>query len=183
MHMATKIKRWTLEELHSLPDDGNKYELVHGELFVTPTPTPDHETIISRLSRILESYVAEHRLGLVYHPRAVLRFKESEVEPDLMVRQLPTRAKIPWEKLPVPILIVEVLSDSTWRRDHGPKRDFYMEAGVGEYWIVDGSDASITSVRKGEPDRVISDQLVWTPEGAAGPLVVDVPAIFRYETR
>ncbi|MDB4875265.1 MAG: hypothetical protein JWM41_1711 [Gemmatimonadetes bacterium] len=46
MHMATRTKRWTLEELHSLPDDGNKYELVDGELFVTPAPTPRHETIL-----------------------------------------------------------------------------------------------------------------------------------------
>ena len=41
--MATKTKRWTLDEVHSLPDDGNKYELVRGDLFVTPAPTTDHE--------------------------------------------------------------------------------------------------------------------------------------------
>ena len=62
MHMATATKRWTLEELHSLPDDGNKYELVRGELFVTPPPTDGHETIAARLTEILAPYVREHRL-------------------------------------------------------------------------------------------------------------------------
>ncbi len=49
MHVATKTKVWTLEEVHSLPDDGNKYELVRGELFVTPPPGGTHETILARL--------------------------------------------------------------------------------------------------------------------------------------
>ena len=88
MLMATQTKRWTLEELHRLPDDGNKYELVRGNLFVTPAPTEAHETILARLTMILVPYVAANELGLVYRPRAVVRFDGSEVEPDLMVRQL-----------------------------------------------------------------------------------------------
>ena len=68
MHMATKTKVWTLEEVHSLPDDGNKYELVRGELFVTPPPPGGtHETILARLSRILDPYVESQKLGLVFH--------------------------------------------------------------------------------------------------------------------
>ena len=53
-HMPATTKVWTLEELHSLPDDGNKYELIRGELFVTPAPTNDHETISARLTRLLD---------------------------------------------------------------------------------------------------------------------------------
>ncbi|HEX4684419.1 MAG TPA: hypothetical protein VH277_17000 [Gemmatimonadaceae bacterium] len=48
MHMVTRARRWTLAEVHSLPDDGNKYELIHGELYVTPAPSTDHETILAR---------------------------------------------------------------------------------------------------------------------------------------
>src|SRR5437879_10945231 len=87
MHMATQTKRWTLEELHSLPDDGNKYELVRGDLFVTPPPSEEHETILARLHALLIPYVAANALGMVYSPRSVVRFDGSEVEPDLMVRQ------------------------------------------------------------------------------------------------
>jgi len=50
MAVGMQVKRWTLQELHSLPDDGNRYELIDGELFVTPPPTDAHETIAARLS-------------------------------------------------------------------------------------------------------------------------------------
>src|SRR5947207_14395261 len=58
--VAIKTKTWTLEEVHSLPDDGNKYELVRGELFVTPPPNEQHESIAAKLNRILDPYVARH---------------------------------------------------------------------------------------------------------------------------
>ena len=148
MHMATATKRWTLDELHSLPDDGNKYELVRGELFVTPPPTDGHETIAARLTEILGPYVGEHRLGHVYHPRAVLRFEGSEVEPDLMVRQAHPNPEGSWDDAPIPRLVVEIISDSTRRRDRGPKRDFYLDAGGDEYWIVDAGTSTITSVKR-----------------------------------
>src|SRR5205809_8057018 len=87
MAVATRVREWTLVEVHRLPDDGNKYELVRGELFVTPPPGDEHETILAKLSAILTPYVRQHELGLVYHPKSVMRFKGSEVEPDLMVRK------------------------------------------------------------------------------------------------
>jgi hypothetical protein len=96
-----------------LPDDGNKYELVRGELFVTPPPTLDHETTTARLTRRLDPLVAAHRLGLIYHPKAVMRFEGSEVEPDLMVRQPGVRKATNWDSASVPSLVVEVLSPST----------------------------------------------------------------------
>jgi Uma2 family endonuclease len=182
MHMATATKKWTLEELHSLPDDGNKYELVRGELFVTPPPTLDHETISARLTRILVPYVAEQGLGLIYHPRAVLRFKGSEVEPDLMVRQPPAKPTTPWDKAPLPILIVEILSDSTRRRDRMQKREFYTDARVEEYWIVDGENATIASVRAGREDVLSSGELTWSPSRATVPLRIDLAQVFGFES-
>ena len=82
MHMAAKPQPWTIEKMYRLPDDGNKYEVVRGELFVTPPPTDHHETIAARLTTILSPYVVAKGLGLVYHPRAVMQFEGSEVEPD-----------------------------------------------------------------------------------------------------
>ena len=86
VRMLEATRPWTLKELHRLPDDGNKYELVRGELFVTPPPSTGHEDVLARLSRILDPYVAEQGLGYAYHPRSVMQFEGSEVEPDLMVR-------------------------------------------------------------------------------------------------
>lgn len=178
VHMATATKRWTLEELHSLPDDGNKYELIDGELFVTPPPTDEHETIAARLTRILDPYVAKHGLGFVYHPRAVVRTSGSEVEPDLMVRQPQQDPKARWEDAPIPILVVEILSPYTRRRDRMQKRDHYLKVGVPEYWIVDGGEKTVTRIRVGRPDDVCSHRIVWSPAAVAEPLDFDATEVF-----
>ena len=178
MHVATSTKRWTLEELHRLPDDGNKYELVRGELFVTPAPAPHHEVIVARLARILEPFVHEHDLGYVYRPRSIVRFDKSEVEPDLMVRQPPPADDTAWEDWPVPTLVVEVMSDVTRRRDRMQKRDFYLDAGVAEYWIVDGERRTVTSVRPGTEDVVAHDRIVWAPPHVPESLAVEFEGLF-----
>ena len=175
--MTTATKRWTLEEVHSLPDDGNKYELVRGVLFVTPPPNVGHETIASRLTDILGPYVRKQGLGLVYRPRALMRFEGSEVEPDLMVRQ-PPDPKSSWDAAPTPILIVEIVSGSTRRRDHGPKRDLYMDAGVAEYWIIDPERRTITRVRRDLGDDIVRDQLIWTPPNADASVNVELSEVF-----
>ena len=173
---ATKV--WTLEELHSLPDDGNKYEVVHGELFVTPAPSPDHETILARLSAALTPYVSVNRLGLVYSPRAVVQHRGSEVEPDLMVRQTPPR-NTPWDEWPIPSLIVEVLSPSTRRRDLENKRALYAEVGIPDYLIVDPDAKSVTHVRLGRADVTPAVTVTWHPAGVTTPLQIDVPPLFE----
>ncbi|HEY4219295.1 MAG TPA: Uma2 family endonuclease [Gemmatimonadaceae bacterium] len=176
--MTTLLKRWTLEEAHSLPDDGNKYELVRGELFVTPPPNEDHETIAARLSRVLDPYVAAQGLGFVYHPRAVMRFDHSEVEPDLMVRPPKKKGTKDWDEAPTPLLIVEVQSPSTRRRDNLQKRSLYLDAGVEEYWMVDPDRRTVTVVRAEESDQIASDTFSWHPTGAAIPLTIDVGSLF-----
>jgi Uma2 family endonuclease len=185
MHMATTSKRWTLDELHSLPDDGNKYELVHGDLFVTPPPTDDHETVLARLSRLLEPYVAANHLGYLYHPRAVFRRNGSETEPDLMVRQtraarsVHERTRDDWDDAPTPILVVEVISPSTRRRDHEHKRAFYMESGVPEYWVVDAARREVRIVRLDQADVVVTTELIWHPSGVAESLLLRVERLFE----
>ena len=178
MPMVTSRKVWTLEELHSLPDDGNKYELVRGELFVTPPPTDEHETILARLSMLLGPFVAANGLGFVYHPRAVLRFQGSEVEPDLMVRQPQPEPGRDWDVAPIPSLVVEVLSGSTRRRDRQEKKDLYMDAGVAEYWIIDPERRTITVVRPSEPDRLERERVIWEPVVGSSSLVVLLADVF-----
>jgi Uma2 family endonuclease len=178
MHMATRTKQWTLEEVHSLPDDGNKYELVRGELFVTPPPNDDHETILARLTRILDPFVVENGLGLVYRARAVMRFEGSEVEPDLMVRQPKREGTVDWDEAPTPILIVEVLSGSTRRRDNVQKREFYLDAGVAEYWLVDRERSEVRVVRRDVDDVVVTGHLTWSPPQARTALTIELSAVF-----
>ena len=179
MHMANPTRRWTIADLDSFPEDGNTYELIRGQLFVTPPPTDPHETIAARLTRILDPYVAAHGLGLVYHPRAVIQIDDdTQLEPDLMVRQPQDVPNAKWVDAPLPSLVVEIASDSTRRRDRVHKRTFYLDVGVPEYWIVDGSDRTIRVVRRGEDDVVVRDVLAWRPRGATTALKVELEAVF-----
>ena len=180
MAMADRVrKKWTVEELHSLPDDGNTYELIHGELCVTPAPTLLHETILARLTRILDPYVAANDLGYVYRPRAVIMIgDDTEVEPDLMVRQPPEDANAGWASAPMPILVVEVISDSTRRRDRVHKRELYAEIGIPAYWIVDGADRTVRNIRLGHSDVIAAETMSWHPVSADKPLVIALADVF-----
>ena len=177
MAVAIATKRWTLAEVHRLPDDGNKYELVRGELFVTPAPSEEHELIAARLTEILAPYVREQNLGIVFHPRAVMRYAGSEVEPDLMVRAPhPDRRgdDSDWTRAPTPILVVEIVSPYTRRRDFEAKKELYREAGVAEYWIVDAAERSIVITRSDGTTDVARELLTWHPLASARPLTFSV---------
>jgi len=180
MHMAIESRIWTLEELHALPEDGNKYELLHGELLVTPAPTDGHETIAARLTRQLDPFVAAQGLGYVYRPRAVMRVgRDTELEPDLMIRQPhPDIGGGSWDTAPLPILVVEILSRGTRAIDLGRKRVFYLSAGVAEYWVVDGDARTITVHRQGVDAIVATSSFEWNPPGSTTSLVVDPAAVF-----
>lgn len=179
MAVSTAVKRWTLDELHGLVDDGNKYELIRGDLYVTPAPSNVHQTIIARLAAILVPYVAANRLGHVHQARSVVRHKESEVEPDLFVRGEAPAVTNDWENAPAPILVVEVLSPFTRRRDLEHKRRFYLDdVGIPEYWMADPDARTIRVARAAEVDLVADHTLVWRAPGASEPLTFDLNAIF-----
>ena len=179
MHMVDRIRRWTIGDLYSLPDDGNKYELIRGQLFVTPPSTVAHETIAARLHRLLDPYVAANGLGLIYRPRAVVRIADdTEVEPDLMVRQPQDVPDASWAGAPLPILVVEIASDSTRRRDRMYKRSLYVDEGIEQYWMVDGEDRTVRIVRPGAEDVTMHESMHWHSAGIAAPLVISLADIF-----
>ena len=175
--MPRSASEWTLEQLHRLPDDGNRYELVDGGLFVTPPPSVAHEELVAVLAKVLHPYVARWRLGRIYTPHSVIQARGSQAEPDLMVRH-PTITD-DWSALTVPIFVAEVASRSTRRRDLGPKRRYYLDLAIPDYWIIDGTTRTIRVVRPGHADVVANDEVIWYPAGSAEPLHVDVAEYFR----
>ena len=179
MLMAQATGAWTLAELDRLPDDGNKYELIDGELFVTPAPSPVHEVLATFLRELLDPYVHKEQLGRAYMAKSVIQTKKSQVEPDLMVRITPRPIPEKWPEMPTPILVVEVLSGITRRRDHVEKRAFYLRNGVAEYWIVNRWDRTIAVVTPSAKDVIADTQLTWHPSGASTALVIDVADYFR----
>ena len=176
MHMALKTHRWTRADLDRMPEDGNTYEVIRGELFVTPPPGYPHQEVLSRLNMLLVPYLLRHDLGRIHFPRSVVVFEGSQAEPDLMV--LPRGTKVDrWERMPAPILVVEVLSRTTARRDRVAKRSYYLDAGVGEYWIVDREAKAVSVIRRDLPDEVVTEQLRWQPIAGVEPLVIDIPEL------
>ncbi len=177
MGVAQAAKVWTVADLADLPDDGQRYEVLDGELLVTPAPSFDHQGAIGRLYLLVAPYLAEQRCGhAVFAPADVVFSPRRGVQPDLFVVPLvggrPPKRFADAGRL---LLAVEVLSPSTARADRVKKRRVYREEGVDEYWIVD-LDARVIerSIPASERVEVIPDRLEWHPEGASAPLVIEV---------
>ena len=178
MHMALSTHRWTRADLERLPDDGNRYEVIHGELLVSPAPRPAHEELVYALRRILEPYCDRERIGKVSDANPAFVTDDSEVIPDLVVRERMSPPPERWDDAPKPILVVEVLSESTRRADRIKKRAFYLETGIPEYWIVDGNSRTIQVVTATR-DEVADDAVVWQPAGVTRSLHIGVRAFFE----
>ena len=171
MHMATKTRRWTRADLATLPDDGNRYEVLDGELFVTPQAARPHQRIATVLVLLLEPWCVEHGVGYLVGPGAV-PFGENELQPDVQVISgIDPKDGSSWEECPPPILVVEVLSGSTARRDLGKKRDAYLRIGIPAYWVVDPDRRRVLvwTQASSEP-TIVTDVLRWQPRGDIPPL-------------
>ena len=142
--MATKLSwgaPFTEDDLADRPDDGHRYELIDGALFVTPAPNVRHQDCVGALYVLLRAARRpEHKV--IMAPFDV-RFSEmTVVEPDVLVT---TRVDVTPSRLEVaPLLVVEVLSPSTRHIDLGTKRLVYEAAGVPAYWLVDPDVPSVT---------------------------------------
>jgi len=181
MGMAELVERWTREQVLALPDDGNRYELVDGELLVSPGPGLRHQRGVRALFRAIDTHVECHRLGEVLSAPSDLDLRDGQlVQPDIFVVGYgPETRPEDWSEVGVPILVVEVLSPSTARYDRTLKRRLYQRTGVPEYWIVD-LDARLVERWRPDDDRpeILTDQLTWSPAGSADPLVLRLPEIF-----
>lgn len=182
MEMPSAERVWLAADLADLPDDGNRYEVIDGELHVTPGASLDHQHALGRLYLIVAPYVEAQRCGYaVFAPADVTFSPARSVQPDLFVvpRTSERRPKT-FAEVGRLLLAVEVLSPSTARWDRVNKRRAYREHQVPEYWIIDLDARSFERFTPGdEKSTVIRDRLTWQPEGAAGPLVIDVEQYFR----
>jgi Uma2 family endonuclease len=135
------------DDLACLPDDGKRYEILEGELYVTPAPSPFHQRASKRLQRMLEAYFEVRGLGEVFDaPLDVILTNRDVVQPDLVVVHVPALVTARAIEGP-PLLVVEVLSPSTARTDRAVKARRYAELGVRHYWIVDGQARAIECYR------------------------------------
>lgn len=137
--MSTIARPLTYDDLVTMPDDGNRYEIINGALLVSPSPTRFHQRIVYVLTRLVGDFVDDHGLGEVYGGPVDVRLGAYTVlVPDLLFIRT-ERLAIYEERLVEgpPDLVIEVASPSTRDRDNVEKMAAFAEAGVPEYWLPD----------------------------------------------
>lgn len=130
MGMAAPVY-FTAEMVRTMPDDGNRYEVVYGELLVTPSPRPWHQVVVHRLSVAIELYLRAEPVGIVLSAPADISWgPDVLVQPDVFVVQPEEARTLTWSRMRTLLLVAEVLSPSTSRGDRFLKRLRYRDAGV-----------------------------------------------------
>jgi Uma2 family endonuclease len=170
---------WTAAMVRELPDDGNRYECIDGELFVTPSPANLHQSVVGALYRVIFPYLRDTEVGYAQVAPLDVAYGDGLVQPDLLAFRLAPATEGRRFRAHDLLLFVEVLSPSTALRDRGAKREFYARIGVPEYWIVHPASRLVERWRSGAGAPVWEDGVMtWHPEGAASALAIDLPALF-----
>lgn len=184
--MATHpaVRRWTYEEFAALPDDGNRYEVIAGDLYMTPSPRMRHQDTVSEIVARLRTFASQHRLGKVYAGPADVLFAEGDyLAPDVVFVREDRRHEIVKDRgiEGAPDLVIEVISSSTASRDRGLKRQRYAWFGVPEYWLVDAEKKQIEVYRPGEAPRIERERLVWSPVPGGPELIIPVQDVLAID--
>ena len=180
MVMPDTARRYTVEEVLAFPPDGKRYELVAGELLVTPAPSMGHQGVVSELLGQLHAYLASWRsVARVFPgPADIFWNQDDYVQPDLVV--VPTKQVTgDWRDIHTVLLAVEVVSPSSARYDRVTKRRLYQRQGVATYWVVD-PDARVVEVWRARDERpeIVTDALCWRVAPEAADIAIALPDLF-----
>ena len=137
MAMALHVPLYTVDDLETFPDDGNRYELLDGVLLVTPAPVAVHQLVASRIQGELFAALSKPGHAHVVGPGAVVREPKTQLQPDILVYSASYAPRTDWPKIKDHWLAVEVLSRSSRVYDREFKRDAYFALGVQQVWLVD----------------------------------------------
>ncbi len=182
MGMAAPYTRWTVDRLRALPDDGRRYEIIDGELLVTPSPSLRHQDAVLALAVRLRAYLATRRVGHVIIAPADVEFSDDTVvEPDVFVVPLVNgRPPAELKQAGRPLLVAEILSPSTERADRGRKRELFQVRGVPDYWIVNVDARVFERWRPGATQpELVTERLEWRPAPDVEPFVMALDDYWR----
>ncbi len=172
---------YTADMVLALPDDGNRYETVHGELLVTPAPRLWHQAIAQRLQLALGNYLERNASGQLFASPADISWgPDILVQPDLFVVPIEEARTLEWPQIKTLLLAVEVLSPGTSRHDRFTKRRLYQEVGIPLYWIVEPDEhyVEIWTPEMTFPE-IEREQITWTPEGASEAFSLELTELFK----
>ncbi|MEI6776815.1 MAG: Uma2 family endonuclease [Chloroflexales bacterium] len=144
---------WSYPRWSHLPDDGNRYEVIDGVLYMTTAPSYFHQWIIRQMVRALLTQIDDVGIGLTaWSPIGLLMPGCDPVQPDIVVVRSEDRGIIYDRRINgVPALIVEVLSPSNAEKDTEIKRGAYARAGLPEYWIVRPAERDVIVLSQPDP--------------------------------
>ncbi len=148
--MATTAVRFTYADYLNLPEE-SRYEILDGDLLMSPAPTTIHQSIVKKLTRILARILEDSGAGEVFvAPCDVILSDTDVVQPDVFFVSR-ERAPIVKERgvFGAPDLVVEVLSSATAERDRTVKAKLYARAGVKELWLIDPESKTIEVLQLG----------------------------------
>ncbi|HVT41315.1 MAG TPA: Uma2 family endonuclease [Gemmatimonadaceae bacterium] len=187
MGMPAESRRWSPAEVREMQDGSRawpRFELIAGELLVTPAPGAIHQIAVGEILMLLSGYVDRENVGVALVSPADLDLLFGTIaQPDVFVAPPAGHAHLDqlrdWSVVTSLLVAVEVISPSSARSDRVGKRHYYLRASVPEYWIVD-VDARV--IERWSPERsmpaILKDTLEWHPAGAGASLIVDLPALF-----
>ena len=180
MGMAAPVY-YTADMVRALPDDGNRYETVHGELLVTPAPRLWHQVVLGRLHAALFTYVEARAVGVVLQSPADISWSDHIlVQPDLFVVECDEAHTMDWRRIKTLHFVVEVLSPSTSRYDRFAKRRLYQDVNIPAYWIVDADKHQVEVwTPEAELPRLETERVTWSPPGSSVPHTVELEELFR----
>ena len=146
---------WTLARWETLPDDGNRYEVIDGVLYMTTAPSAFHQWISLQILFFLQRELVETRGGIVFHaPIGLVMPGADPAQPDLLYLRAADRSFVHDRRIfGVPALLVEILSPSNSELDLLIKRASYAGAGVPEYWIVRPATRDLLLLSDPDPAR------------------------------
>jgi len=183
--MAMPMSRvdWTVDMLDELEDDGQRYEIIDGELFVTPSPIDVHQFVVGELYALLRGYLKGRGLGKpVVSPSDVRRGDRTRnrVQPDVYVIRLADGKRPPYPyDLGDLLLAVEVVSPGSVRLDYTIKRKLYLSEGVGEYWVIDPQARNVCRWKeRSDAGEILSERVEWRAVGATEPFVLELSTFF-----
>ena len=177
MDMALAVPRYTVRDLDSFPDDGNRYELLDGLLLVTPAPAPGHQIVVSRLITTLSNYLGPSG-ARVYAPGSVEIEPKTHLEPDILVVPASEPIAKRWSEIRSWWLAVEVSGRGSQVYDRDFKYAAYSAVGVRDVWRVDLRDRCVVVKTGAGIARTYEEQFEWHPAELEHPLTIAVRSLF-----
>lgn len=185
MAMPAMRRHYTTDDVRELTREDRpwpRYELIDGELLVTPAPRVPHQLVCTELVIVLDAFLAQSQVGVAMLSPSELELRPGTItQPDVFVvpaGQPIAGPVVQWPDIKSLMLAVEVLSPSSIRTDRVIKRDFYLANGVAEYWIVDVESRVVERwLPTRETPELYRELITWSPAHDAM-LTIDLPTLF-----